>query len=398
VRAALPLSGFWFLYLGGLGIFFPFYSLYLGENAGLTGTQVGIVLAMIPLVGIVGQPLWGQVADRSGARAGVLATVTLGAAAGHAGLSFASGFWPVLLGTVALAFFATAVIPQTVAVSFAARPEHGARGFGRVRVWGTVGFLLLVVGFPRWLDRLQATRGWSGGDGVSEPGLGIMFPATAAICVAAAAVAFSVPRGGEEALRAGRGDWHALIRHRPVLILLALAVLAYGSLQGPMGLFPLLIRSRGGSMQTVGNLWVLMLVLEIPLVLYTGVVAERLGPRALLVIGTVAGGVRWLVCGFADATPAVYAVQILHGVTVAGLVIGGPLYLEEAVPRQLRSTAQALLAMIGVGLGGVASNAGAGWLLEHVGPQAPYRVGGAGALVCGALILWLLPHPRRPAS
>jgi MFS family permease len=54
------LSIYWFLYFTGLGIFYPFYSLYLRDNAGLSGTQVGIVMATLPLVGMVAQPLWGR--------------------------------------------------------------------------------------------------------------------------------------------------------------------------------------------------------------------------------------------------------------------------------------------------------------------------------------------------
>jgi MFS family permease len=233
---------------------------------------------------------------------------------------------------------------------------------------------------------------------VSEPGLGLLFPLTAVLCLAAAAVGLTIPRGGEEALRSQRGDWRSLLRHRPVVVLLGLSVLAYLALQGPMGLFPLLIRSQGGSMETVGNLWVLMLALEIPLVLYTGASLKRLGPRGLLFMGIAAGGVRWTVCGFAESNAAIYAVQPLHGVTVAGLVIGAPLYLEAAVPERLRSTAQGLLAMVGVGLGGIASNVTAGWLLEHVGPRAPYIAGGLTGFACAALLPLVLPRAERPKA
>ena len=69
----VSLSLFWFCYFAGLGIFFPYYGLYLHENAGLTGTQVGIVLAAVPLVGSMSQMVWGQIADRTGARTLVLA-------------------------------------------------------------------------------------------------------------------------------------------------------------------------------------------------------------------------------------------------------------------------------------------------------------------------------------
>ena len=66
------MSAFWFCSLGALGIFFPFYSLYLRENIGLTGWQVGAVLAVPPLVAVVAQPAWGVLADRTGSRARVL--------------------------------------------------------------------------------------------------------------------------------------------------------------------------------------------------------------------------------------------------------------------------------------------------------------------------------------
>ena len=289
------------------------------------------------------------------------------------------------------------MIPQAVAVSFAALGDPSGRAFGRVRVWGTVGFLVVVVSFPRLLGWLQERWDAAPTEAVSEPGLVLLFPLTALLYAVAVLCARAIPRGGAESLRAERGDWRALFRHRPVVILLLLSLLAYLSLQGPMGLFPLLIRAEGGSMETVGNLWVLMLALEIPLVLYTGATVARLGPRGLLLVGVLSGGVRWTVCGFSDDLTAIYAVQILHGVTVAGLVIGGPLYLEAAVPERLRSTAQAYLGM-SVGIAGIASNAGAGWLLEHVGARAPYVAGGLGALVCALLMLATLPPPERPAE
>jgi MFS family permease len=76
-----------------------------------------------------------------------------------------------------------------------------------------------------------------------------------------------------------------------------------------------------------------------------------------------------------------------------GLLLGGPLYLDAVVPGRLRSTAQALLSMIGVGIGGIISNAGAGWLLEHVGADTPYIVSGLGSMVVGCLVWLILPSP-----
>ena len=114
MRDAAPLAVFWFLYFGGLGIFVPYFGLDLTENAGLAGTEVGAVFAVLPLVGLFAQPLWGQIADRTGGRSAVLTLLTAGAAAGCALISAASGFVPLLLATAFMALFSTAVLPLSV--------------------------------------------------------------------------------------------------------------------------------------------------------------------------------------------------------------------------------------------------------------------------------------------
>src|SRR5512134_3677975 len=102
MRRLLPLALFWFLYFSGLGIFFPYFTLYLHENAGLDGTEIGIVLATLPLGGIVAQPLWGYVADRTGARSAILVLVTAGAAVGFAALYPVRSFPAIVAATAAL--------------------------------------------------------------------------------------------------------------------------------------------------------------------------------------------------------------------------------------------------------------------------------------------------------
>jgi len=149
------LSLYWFAVLGGLGVWFPFYSLYLSENAGLTGSQVGMVMAMLPLVGMVAQPLWGQLADRTGSRAGVLTLVGICAAVGYAALARANSFPGFLLGTAALACFSTAIMPNAVSITLAIARPGKPHDFGMSRVWGTFGFFALDRAPPRSGPRVE---------------------------------------------------------------------------------------------------------------------------------------------------------------------------------------------------------------------------------------------------
>jgi hypothetical protein len=261
-----------------------------------------------------------------------------------------------------------------------------------------VGYLVCVVGYPWLLDRFQPAVSSVPAGSVSEPALGSLFAAAAVLGILAAASTLALPRAGAVPISVARREWLDLHRHPPVAGILAFSFLAYLFLQGPMSLFPVYVRARGGDLDSLSRMWAVMLLPEIPLVALSGAGLRRFGARTLLGVGTVAGGLRWLVCGLSQDLGVVYAVQALHGVVVAGLLVGSPLYLEAALSDRLRSTGQGLLAMAGVGIGGIASNVITGWLIERLGPDAPYVIGGVGALVLGLALPAILPPPSRPSA
>lgn len=395
----LRLCAFWFFYMGALGMFFPFYGLYLGTEAGLSAIEVGAVVSMLPLVGLLAQPFWGQAADRSGKRSGVLALVSVGAAAGQLLLGEASGLVQILAATALVALFSSAVMPLALSVSLAVLHQGGRHAFGLARAAGTVGYLVLVVTFPLALHALGGGAPPAGGDAAG--GLGLMFPAIAALSVVAAAIAWTLPHEGAvaaRAARAGRGGLAVLLRHPPLLRVLGFTFVAYLFLNGPIQLFPLFVRSLGGGVDDVSRMWVWMLLLEIPLVAWSGTLRVRLGARGLVAVGVVASGLRWTGSAFVDEMGIATVLGLLHGVAVVGLGLGGPMYVDEVVPGSLRSTGQALLSAIGIGLGGILSNLLCGWLFDRAGAQATYLACGVAALVLAALAPFLLPAPSRATA
>ena len=392
---SVPLTLFWFTYMGSLGIFFPYFSLYLRENAGLSGTQLGMILAIPPLIGMIAQPFWGQVADRTGARGRILALLTLATAAGYLGLGYAQEFGAIVLATAALSVVGTALFPIMISVSLAILRDAGRHAFGHVRAWGSAGFFILVMGFP-WILSLYRI-GYSidaATPAVSQPGLEVMFPVTAAIVLVAALIAFFLPKKGAVSVRAARGDWRELLRNRAFLRFLFFALLAHFLLHGPLWFFPLFVRSRGGDLETIRGMWIMMLLVEIPLVLSTGSGLKRLGARGLLMLGVGVGGLRWLLCALIVDSHFLFAVQALHGITVVGLNLGSPLYLDTVAPEKLRSTAQGILSMVSMGIAGIASNLSAGWLVDRGGTDTLYFICGVGSLALGGLAGWILPASK----
>lgn len=390
-RRAIPLAVFWFLIQGALGLFLPYYGLYLREKAGLRGSEVGVVFAMLPLMGLFAQPLWGVIADRTGLRVRILVVLSACTAGGYLLVGQAQRFFPLLISTALLAVFSRAIVPIALSVSLAALQES-RHAFGMVRACGTTGFLCLVVGFPWLFELYQTSQGLiRHQQPFSENGLDVIFPIAAILAASAAAAAFALPDRGALALRAMRGEVRQLLLQNSFFRVTLVAFGAYTFLYGPMDLFPIYVRAKGGDIDTIRSMWILMLLPEIPLVAFLGAGVSWLGPRGLLAVGISVGGLRWLLCGLVDSLMVIYLVQLLHAVVIAGIVLGAPLYVDSVVPPQLRSTGQALLGTISVGLGGTGSSLVSGWLLEHHGPIAPYLVGGAGAVILALLLPWLLP-------
>src|SRR5262245_62194301 len=161
-----------------------------------------------------------------------------------------------------------------------------------------------------------------------------MFIVTAVLAAVAALVGLLLPREGAVAMRAARGDWRLLLGSNAYIRFLIFSFGAYLLSQGPMWLFPIFVRSRGGDIDTIRNMWVYMLIVEIPLVLASGSGLQRFGARGLLGIGVVVGGLRWLLCAFVHDLQVLSLVQSLHGVTVVGLLMGVPRYLDVVAPER----------------------------------------------------------------
>ncbi len=395
-RSLLQFALFWFLQLAGLGLILPYYSLYLRENVGLPESQVGIVVSALPMAGIAAQAFWGLVSDRTGARRLVLVVLCLGASASSLLLGQLTAFGWLLAGTALVAIFERALLPLANSVSLAVLPSVGRHAFALARSFGTVGFLAAVVTLPLLLGMLRSSRPAADPSASpSEPALGMIFPLAASFYLAAAFVAWRLPAADKLRLRSRRGDAARLLRFPPVLRLLLGLFLANLFSQGPLYLLPILVRSKGGDVTTVSLMWLLMLLVEIPLVAAAEFLRRRLGVRGLMRLALATEGLRWMVSAWTGSLAVLVAVQALHAFSVVGLLLGGALYLDETVPDNLRSTGQAWVAMAGVGAGGILSSSLTGYLIELAGPTLAYTAAGAGALSLALLALRLVPAPRK---
>ena len=150
---ALPywrLAGVYFFYFAYLGAFAPYFSLYL-SSIGVAAAGIGVIMALPQLVRIGAPYLWGWLADRGGHRLRVARVCTAIGTAVYCGLFAAQGVETLFAIVLLMSFFLSAALPQVEITTLSHLGERSA-GYGRVRVWGSLGFISAVLLFGALLQ------------------------------------------------------------------------------------------------------------------------------------------------------------------------------------------------------------------------------------------------------
>ena len=386
-RLIIVLSIFWGTLFGALGIFFPYYSLYLKQELSLSGQQVGAAMGVFFLVGLIGQPAWGYLADRTGARKIILIIISLGIALGFIAFWYVETYFGLLFVSACFAAFYTSLIPQGMALGLGLLYRSDTSHFEYVRAIGSLGFLLTCFGFPYFLEGMAKSSG--------NTELGLMFPCSALIILITALTVIFIPNQKIIREKAKSGSWKQLFGDSRFIRFFIYVFLANFMLDGPMFMFPIFVESVApeNPVGTLKWLWLIMLVPEIMIIAMSGHIRRRIGVRFLMFAGLGAGGIKWIICGFWGGNLTVlHWSMLIHSFYVVGALVAMPLYVNYLIPSDLRSTGQGLATMISSSLGGgICSNFVAGWLIDNVGPEAPQIYGGCGALILLSIAPFFVP-------
>jgi PPP family 3-phenylpropionic acid transporter len=143
------------------------------------------------------------------------------------------------------------------------------------------------------------------------------------------------------------------------------------------GFGSLLWRQAGFSDGVIGVLWAEGVLAEIVLFWYSAALVARLGPLGLMVLGGIAGIVRWSLMGFVPGLAAAAILQLLHAATFGASHLGAMHFLSRHVPPSAAASAQSLYSALSAGFGSG---------LVMLGAGALYAAWGAHGYLCMALL------------
>ena len=339
-----------------------------------TPEQIALASAMVALAYLAAPLAAGQFADRwipaehCIAGGGAIACVLL--------LFLAGLEEPAAVTWTCLAFWLVMVPVLTIGTALTfSHTIDPARHFGRIRLWGTVGWVVsawlvggwLQVGRQEWLRDLIATCGWT----CPVPSLADIFPIGAAFTFLLAAFALTLPHTPPK--RHGQG-WLAplqamkLLSQRDFVVYFVASLVLYATIPFHSQATPLLFKSLGIPDADLGPLMTVAQCSEVLMLALLPKISRRLGLRGTMACGLGAWTAVLLILAVGQPTWLVVAAPAGSGVLVACFMVAGQVFLDSRAGGHIRASTQSLLVFAN-GLGLFAGNLLAGQVRAWTEPE-----------------------------
>ncbi len=377
---ALPywrLSSFYFAYFGLLGAWLPYWGLYLKE-LGFGAVAIGALSSAAMVTKVVAPSLWGWLADHTGRRSTIIRVGSFLALFIFLGVFFRADFWWLMLVVVGYSFFWNAVLAQFEVVTLS-HLEGQSHRYSLIRLWGSVGFIVTVMGIGAFLDVFSIRwLPW------------IYTALLAGIWISTLSVSEKpVHEAGD---RRETSLWR-IVRRPEVLAFLVVCALLQVS-HGPYyTFFSIHLEDLGYTKTVTGMLWSLGVVAEVFLFLVMHRLMGRFSLRNILLLSLLLSVIRWALIGyFATEVWVLFFAQLMHAATF-GSSHAVAVELVRRFFRGFQGQGMALYSGVSFGGGGALGAILSGTLWEQ-GAQVTFLMAVLASFIA-LLLAWRYLHEQK---
>ncbi|NIP51726.1 MAG: MFS transporter [Phycisphaerae bacterium] len=370
---------FYFLLYSAIAFIAPFIVLYYQE-LGFTGTQIGLLTGIVPLITLFNAPLWTGFADATHRHRLLMSLGILGGVITTVVFPFLNAFAPVFIIAVLLYIFVAPITPLADSATMFMLADEKEM-YGRVRLGGTVGF---------------GISAFAAGLFVQYYGLRFAFWGCAALFFLGLIVSQKLVYGQSETDSPTIGRARALLTNpRWVLFLVAAFAGGMGMAAYNNYLFPYMME-LGASETTMGLALTVGMFSEIPILFFGNRLIKFFKSYGLLMLAMGITGLRMLLFATIETPVLVLFVQLLNGLTFPAMWVAGVTYTDENAPAGMSATAQGLFGAMVMGFGAAVGGFVGGLLLESIGGRGLYLVFGLTVIVI--VVTVALIRGRLPAE
>jgi len=352
-RSAFYVSLYYALLFTAVGIHLPFWPIWLADR-GLNAAEIGIALATPYFGRALFSPMAGWVVDHLGERKRPLVTIAIIATLLWTSFAVAHSFTSILIIGFFAAGFWSSLMPlgDIIALATAA---HWAFDYGRIRLWGSISFIVASMGAGILLTWI-------------EPSMLVWLIAGALGVTALSATL--LPDIRPEGHLKGQGTFGTLLKMPAFRWFLLTTAMNQAGHTVLYGFATLHWQQAGLSSQAIGLLWGEGVVAEIILFAFAGPIIQRVRPETLLQIAMLGGIIRWTALAFTSNFYWLIVFQILHAATFCAAHLGAMYFMQKAIPTSLSARAQGLYSSIASGVIPGLMVPIAGWAYERYDGRA----------------------------
>ncbi|HEY9098765.1 MAG TPA: MFS transporter [Thiobacillus sp.] len=345
------LSGFYFFYFAFVGAVSPFWGLYL-QSLAFNAFQIAVLMSLLQVMRIFAPNIWGHIADLTGRRTAIVQIAAVGSVIVFAGVFVSDSFWWLFVVMAALSFFWSASLPLVEAMTMSHLGERTDR-YGRIRLWGSIGFIVMVVGLGYAFDSVSiAWLPW----------------AVLAVMLGIVAFAWVIP-DAEIVLYPGDHEsvWDVL--KRPDVAALLIACMLMAVTHGPYYTFySIYLVDHGYAKSTVGWLWALGVFCEIGVFLIIPRIFSRITPHRLILASFALAVLRFLVIAWGvESASLVWGAQILHAFTFGTYHAAAVALIHQHFRGRHQARGQAFYTSLSYGVGGTIGGLASGLTWDSLG-------------------------------
>ncbi|MBM3343984.1 MAG: MFS transporter [Betaproteobacteria bacterium] len=365
------LAGFYFFYFAYIGVFAPFFTLYL-DAVGMSALQIAVLISMPQITRIFAPHLWGWLADRGGNALRIAQIAGVAGTVAWLGVYASTNFAWLFVVLLAVMFCWSAALPLVEATTLTHLGDETSR-YGRIRVWGSVGFIVAVIGVGYALDHLPPRA---------------VVSMVLAMMLAMLAFCWAVPPAQLKPHASDDLSIWTILKRPEVMALIAGAALMSVAHGAYYTFFTIYLVGHGYSKAAAGWLWALGVICEIGIFVWMPHLYRAFSLRQILLASFALAVLRFVLIGWlVDNLAVMLFAQALHAATFGSFHAAAIGVVHKLFRGRHQARGQVLYGSFAFGVGGVIGGLASGYAWSGLGPAWTFSLSSAAALA-GLLILW----------
>ena len=355
------LSSFYFFYFAVLGLLAPYWGLYL-KSLGFDAVDIGILMAIPMATKIIAPNIWGWLGDHYGHRMRIVRIASFASMIIFTMIFVVNGFWMMASAMILFSFFWNAALPQFEVITLAYLGEK-VRQYSRVRVWGSIGFIIAVILLGILIDEI----------GIMVVPISIFL-----VYLAIWLSSLMVPETQVNEESDGDNSFLQKLKQPAIVVFLIAAMLMQFSHGAYYAFYSIYMESYGYSKTLIGQFWALGVLAEVLVFIYMHHMLQKIGAGMVIVFSLVLASLRWLMIGwFPESLMILLIAQVLHAASFGTFHAAAIHMVHRAFKGRHQGRGQAIYASVSFGIGGSIGSLVAGNLWETAGPQWTFTLSAA---------------------